>query len=72
MSRQRYTVGWSDYRGHQGKPFGYSVEPTHLYEHVLPEKFRRYKVMLGDKLIGDNMTKGEAEAMKKLLEASDE
>lgn len=68
----RYSVGWSDYRG------GY-VGATHLVYciepmgwGILPPKFQRYRIMCGTVEIGNNMTKAEAEAMKKLLEASNE
>jgi hypothetical protein len=73
----RYSVGWSDYRGvyvesDPSKFFVYRIEPVTHWTSVLPEKFRRYKIMCGTNVIGTDMTKDEAEAMKKLLEASRE
>lgn len=71
----RYTHGWSDFRGVYGgigKHLVYRVEPVDTYTWVLPKKYQRYKIMCGTNVIGTNMTKDEAEAMKKLLEASRE
>lgn len=71
----RYSVGWSDYRGVYGdigKHLVYRVEPVTMWSHVLPTRYQRYKIMCGTNVIGTNMTKDEAEAMKKLLEASRE
>jgi hypothetical protein len=68
----RYTFGWSDYRGRYTKdtPLVYHIEP--MGWDILPTKFQQYRIMCGTNVIGDNMTKAEAEAMKKLLEASNE
>ena len=72
---QRYSVGWSDYQGVYGgadpsKFFVYRIEP--MGWGIFPPRFQRYRIMCGTVEIGNNMTKAEAEAMKKLLEVSNE
>ena len=67
-------MGWSDARGVFGNP---DASNYYIYRKVmedwhtfLPPSSRRYKIMCGDKLIGDKLTNEEADAMLKLLEAS--
>lgn len=63
---------WSDPRGKY-----VNVEDHYVYRKVLydwhtflPPNLRRYKIVCGDKLVGDQLTNDEAEAMLKLLEVS--
>lgn len=43
-----------------------------MWTNVLPEKFRRYRIVTDDKVVAEQLTSEEADALIKLLEASRE
>ena len=63
-------MGWMDPRPPGRVVYMYQVEPVDSYTWVLPKKFQRYKVTCNGNEIGGDMTKEEAEAMAKLLNAT--
>lgn len=67
-------MGWSDFRGtfDVRAHLVYRKEYQNMWTSVLPEKFRRYRIVTDDKVVAEQLTSEEADALIKLLEASRE
>lgn len=69
----RYAVGWTDPRGtFSYHEIIYRKEYQNMWTNVLPERFRRYRIVTDDKVVAEQLTSEEADALIKLLEASRE